>query len=90
MVNFAAGGIATPADAALMMTLGWDGVFVGSGIFKSEDSKERARSVVLAVSYHDDPKVVAEAQKMVDERKSMMGMGTKDLTLKMQERGVNV
>ena len=90
VVNFAAGGIATPADAALMMVLGCDGVFVGSGIFKSEDSKERARSVVTAVTYFDDPKVVAESQKMVDERKSMMGMGTKELTLKMQERGIDV
>jgi len=90
VVNFAAGGIATPADAALMMTLGCDGVFVGSGIFKSDDARERARSVVVAVTYYDDPKVVVEAQKMVDERKSMMGIGTKDLSLKMQERGVNV
>ncbi len=90
VVNFAAGGIATPADAALMMTLGCDGVFVGSGIFKAEDPKERARSVVVAVTYYDDPKVVAEAQKMVDERKSMMGTGTKELQLRMQERGVNV
>jgi pyridoxal 5'-phosphate synthase pdxS subunit len=90
VVNFAAGGIATPADAALMMTLECDGVFVGSGIFKSEDPKERARSVVTAVTYFDDPQVVAESQKMVDERKSMMGMGTKDLSLKMQERGINV
>jgi len=90
VVNFAAGGIATPADAALMMTLGCDGVFVGSGVFKAEDPRERARSLVVAVTYYDDPAVVAEAQKMVDERKSMMGMGTKDLTLKMQERGVNI
>ncbi len=90
VVNFAAGGIATPADAALMMTLGCDGVFVGSGIFKAEDPRERAKSVVVAVTYYDDPKVVAEAQKMVDERKSMMGTGTKELPLKMQERGVNV
>jgi pyridoxal 5'-phosphate synthase pdxS subunit len=89
VVNFAAGGIATPADAALMMTLGCDGVFVGSGIFKADDPRERARSTVVAVSYFDDPKVVAEAQKMIDERKSMMGTGTKELALKMQERGVN-
>jgi pyridoxal 5'-phosphate synthase pdxS subunit len=87
VVNFAAGGIATPADAALMMTLGCDGVFVGSGIFKSEDPRERARSVVVAVTYYDDPRVVVEAQKMVDEKKSMMGMGSKELTLRMQERG---
>ncbi len=91
VVNFAAGGIATPADAALMMTLGCDGVFVGSGVFKAEDPRERARSIVTAVTYFDDPRVVEEAQKMIDERKSMMGMGTmaKELTLKMQERGIN-
>jgi pyridoxal 5'-phosphate synthase pdxS subunit len=90
VVNFAAGGIATPADAALMMTLGCDGIFIGSGVFKSEDPRERAHSIVVAVTYYDEPKVVAEAQKMVDERKSMMGTGTKDLELKMQERGTNV
>jgi len=90
VVNFAAGGIATPADAALMMSLGCDGVFVGSGVFKAEDSRERARSIVVSVTYHDDPKVVAEAQKMVDERKSMLGIGAKDLALKMQDRGLNV
>lgn len=90
VVNFAAGGIATPSDAALMTALGCDGVFVGSGIFKSEDPRERARSVVTAVAYFDDPQVVAESQKMIDERKSMMGIGTKDLSIKMQERGINV
>lgn len=90
VVNFAAGGIATPADAALMMTLGCDGVFVGSGVFKSEDSRERAKSIVVAVTYYDDPRVVVEAQKTVDERKSMMGTGGKELALKMQERGANV
>jgi pyridoxal 5'-phosphate synthase pdxS subunit len=87
VVNFAAGGIATPADAALMMMLGADGVFVGSGIFKSEDPLERARAIVLATSFWDDPKVVAEAQKMVDEKKSMIGISAKDLDLRMQERG---
>jgi pyridoxal 5'-phosphate synthase pdxS subunit len=87
VVNFAAGGIATPADAALMMQLGCDGIFVGSGIFKSEDPAERARAIVLATTYWDDAKVVAEAQKMIDERKSMLGMDTKQLELRMQERG---
>jgi pyridoxal 5'-phosphate synthase pdxS subunit len=87
VVNFAAGGIATPSDAALMMILGCDGVFVGSGIFKSEDPKERARSVVLATTFYDDPDVVAEAQRMVDEKKSMAGLDVKNLELKMQERG---
>jgi len=87
VVNFAAGGIATPADAALMMNLGCDGVFVGSGIFKSEDPAERARSIVLAVTFHDDPSKVAEAQSMVDEKKSMSGMELQTLELRMQERG---
>jgi pyridoxal 5'-phosphate synthase pdxS subunit len=87
VVNFAAGGIATPSDAALMMILGCDGVFVGSGVFKSEDPKERARSIVLATTFHDDPDIVAEAQKMVDEKKSMAGLDVKNLELKMQERG---
>ena len=87
VVNFAAGGIATPSDAALMMILGCDGVFVGSGIFKSEDPKERARSVVLATTFHDNPDVVAEAQRMVDEKKSMAGLDVHNLELKMQERG---
>lgn len=68
VVNFAAGGIATPADAALMMWLGADGVFVGSGIFKSQDPENRARAIVLATSFYDDPETVAEAQKMVSRR----------------------
>jgi pyridoxal 5'-phosphate synthase pdxS subunit len=87
VVNFAAGGIATPADAALMMTLGCDGIFVGSGIFKSEDPMERARSIVLAATFYDDPSIVADAQRMVDEKKSMAGLDVKNLELKMQERG---
>ncbi|MEM3798331.1 MAG: pyridoxal 5'-phosphate synthase lyase subunit PdxS [Candidatus Bathyarchaeia archaeon] len=87
VVNFAAGGIATPADAALMMTLGCDGIFVGSGIFKSEDPLERAQAIVLATTFHDDPAKVAETQEMVDEKKSMMGFDLKTLELKMQERG---
>jgi len=87
VVNFAAGGIATPADAALMMNMGCDGIFVGSGIFKSADPKERARAIVLATTYYDDPKTVAEAQKMIDESKSMLGLDIKNLELRMQERG---
>lgn len=90
VVNFAAGGIATPADAAFLMNLGCDGIFVGSGIFKADDPAERARAVVIATTYHDDPKQVMEAQKMVDEKKSMLGMDIKNLDLKMQERGSNV
>lgn len=87
VVNFAAGGIATPADAAFLMNLGCDGVFVGSGVFKSDDAAERARALVIATTYHDDPKQVMEAQKLIDEKKSMLGMDTKNLDLRMQERG---
>jgi len=79
VVNFAAGGISTPADAAYLMTLGCDGIFVGSGIFKSEDAKERAQAVVLATTFWEDPDKVKEAQKMVDERQSMLGLDTKNL-----------
>jgi pyridoxal 5'-phosphate synthase pdxS subunit len=63
VVNFAAGGIATPADAALMMQLGADGVFVGSGIFKSEDPPARARAIVEATTYHNDPEVLARVSR---------------------------
>ncbi len=63
VVDFAAGGIATPADAALMMQLGNDGVFVGSGVFKSQDPAARARAIVEAVTHYDDPEAVAEASK---------------------------
>lgn len=89
VVNFAAGGIATSADAALMMTLKCDGVFVGSGIFKSEDPAERARAIVLATTFYNDPSIVTEAQKMIDERKSMLGFDVENLELKMQERGTD-
>jgi len=87
VVNFAAGGISTPADAALVMNLGCDGVFVGSGIFKAEDPEQRAKSIVLATTYYDDPTIVMEAQKLVDEKKSLLGLDTKSLELRMQERG---
>ncbi len=90
VVNFAAGGITTPADAALLMNLGCDGVFVGSGIFKSDDPAQRARAVVLATTFHDNPKIVMEAQKMVDEKKSLLGMDTNNLELRMQERGGHI
>ena len=63
VVNFAAGGIATPADAALMMQLGMDGVFVGSGIFKSENPEKRARAIVQAVTHFNDAKIIAEVSK---------------------------
>ena len=87
VVNFAAGGIATPADAAYLMSLGCDGIFVGSGIFKAEDAQERARAVVLATTFWEQPDKVKEAQKMIDERQSLLGLDVKNLELKMQERG---
>lgn len=90
VVNFAAGGISTPADAALLMSLGCDGVFVGSGIFKSDDASQRAQAIVLATTYFDDSKTVLESQRMVDEKKSMLGLDTQNLALKMQERGPSV
>jgi pyridoxal 5'-phosphate synthase pdxS subunit len=67
VVNFAAGGIATPADAALMMQLGMDGVFVGSGIFKSGDPARRARAIVQAVTHYSDPKILAEVSRDLGE-----------------------
>ncbi|MCE4623234.1 MAG: pyridoxal 5'-phosphate synthase lyase subunit PdxS [Caldisphaeraceae archaeon] len=90
VVNFAAGGIATPADAALMMWLGADGVFVGSGIFKSSDPRERAEAIVLATSMWDDPESVLEAQKMISEAKSMMGIDISSLRPEelLQTRGI--
>jgi pyridoxal 5'-phosphate synthase pdxS subunit len=67
VVNFAAGGIATPADAALMRMLGADGVFVGSGIFKSSDPEKRARAIVLATTHYDDPELLAEVSEDLGE-----------------------
>ncbi len=67
VVNFAAGGIATPADAALMMQLGMDGVFVGSGIFKSGDPVKRARAIVQAVTHYDNPEILAEVSRNLGE-----------------------
>ncbi len=90
VITFAAGGIATPADAALMMWLGADGVFVGSGIFKSQDPKERAEAIVLATARWDDPEAVVEAQRMVSERTAMAGIDVKTLKPEelLQTRGV--
>ena len=87
VVNFAAGGIATPADAAYLMSLGCDGIFVGSGIFKADDAKERARAVVLATTFWEDADAVKEAQKLINEKQSILGLDVKNLELKMQERG---
>lgn len=77
VVNFAAGGIATPADAALMMQLGVDGVFVGSGIFKSGDPARRAKAIVEATTHYNDPKIIAEVSKGLGE--AMVGIGVTQL-----------
>ena len=77
VVNFAAGGIATPADAALMMQLGCDGVFVGSGIFKSGDPKERAEAIVIATTNYNDPEKLIEVSKNLGE--PMVGINIDDL-----------
>jgi len=87
VVNFAAGGIATPADAAYLMSLGCDGIFVGSGIFNANDASERARAIVLATTFWNESEKVKEAQKMIDERQSMLGLDVKTLELRMQDRG---
>jgi pyridoxal 5'-phosphate synthase pdxS subunit len=77
VVNFAAGGVATPADAALMMQLGVDGVFVGSGIFKSGNPALRGKAIVEAVTHYNDPKILAEVSKGLGE--AMVGIGVSDL-----------
>jgi len=87
VVNFAAGGIATPADAAYLMSLGCDGIFVGSGIFNAEDAMERARATVLATTFWEDADAVKEAQKMINEKQSILGLDVKNLELRMQDRG---
>ncbi|MDP1807933.1 MAG: pyridoxal 5'-phosphate synthase lyase subunit PdxS [Actinomycetota bacterium] len=87
VVNFSAGGIATPADAALMMQLGADGVFVGSGIFKSEDPASRAKAIVLATTHFNDSKVLAEASKGLGD--AMPGLEISDIPAEdlIQNRG---
>jgi pyridoxal 5'-phosphate synthase pdxS subunit len=87
VINFAAGGIATPADAALMMQLGSDGVFVGSGIFKSSDPRIRAKAIVDAVTNFDDPKVIAEVSKGLGEAMHGIEISTIPEQQRMQERG---
>ena len=88
VVNFAAGGVATPADAALMMQLGADGVFVGSGIFKSGNPVERGHAIVQAVTHYNDPKIVAEVSKGLGE--AMVGISTRSIPEKdlLAPRGV--
>lgn len=85
VVNFAAGGVATPADAALMMQLGAEGVFVGSGIFKSGDPVKRASAIVKAVTNYNDPKVLAELSRNLGE--AMVGINEQEIELLMAERG---
>lgn len=85
VVNFAAGGVATPADAALMMQLGAEGVFVGSGIFKSGDPVKRAQAIVKAVTNYNNPKILAELSEDLGE--AMVGINESEIQLLMAERG---
>lgn len=85
VVNFAAGGVATPADAALMMQLGAEGVFVGSGIFKSGDPAKRAAAIVKAVTNYNDAKLIAELSEDLGE--AMVGINENEIKLIMEERG---
>lgn len=85
VVNFAAGGVATPADAALMMQLGAEGVFVGSGIFKSGDPAKRAAAIVQAVTNYTDAKLIAELSTDLGE--AMVGINEQEIELLMAERG---
>jgi pyridoxal 5'-phosphate synthase pdxS subunit len=85
VVNFAAGGVATPADAALMMQLGADGVFVGSGIFKSGDAAKRAKAIVMAVTNYDKSDILLEVSTDLGE--AMVGINEDEIQLLMSERG---
>ena len=87
VVNFAAGGVATPADAALMMQLGCDGVFVGSGIFKSGNASKRAKAIVQAVTHYNDPKVLAAVSEDLGEAMVGLNVSSMDAKDKMQGRG---
>jgi len=87
VVNFAAGGIATPADAAIMMQLGSDGVFVGSGIFKSDNPQKRAKAIVEAVANYDDPEVIARVSKDIGAAMPGLEIGTIPKDQLLQERG---
>lgn len=86
VVNFAAGGVATPADAALMMQLGAEGVFVGSGIFKSGNPAKRAQAIVKAVTNFNDPKILAEISTNLGE--AMVGINEGEIQIIMAERGI--
>lgn len=85
VVNFAAGGIATPADAALMMQLGAEGVFVGSGIFKSGDPEKRAKAIVEAVTNYDKPEILAKISENLGQ--AMVGINEEEIKVLMAERG---
>ena len=87
VVNFAAGGIATPSDAAIMMQLGSDGVFVGSGIFKSEKPEKRARSIVQAVTHYDKPEIIADVSKNIGNAMNGIEMENIPKEKRLQERG---
>ncbi|MDD4767485.1 MAG: pyridoxal 5'-phosphate synthase lyase subunit PdxS [Desulfotomaculaceae bacterium] len=87
VVNFAAGGIATPADAALMMNLGCDGIFVGSGIFKSKDPAARAKAIVAATTHYNDPQILAEISKGLGEAMPGLEIQTIAPEQRMQDRG---
>lgn len=87
VVNFAAGGVATPADAALMMNLGCDGIFVGSGIFKSKDPAARAKAIVAATTHYNDPQILAEVSKNLGEAMPGLEIQTIAPEQKMQDRG---
>lgn len=87
VLNFAAGGIATPADAALMMQLGCDGIFVGSGIFKSKNPAARARAIVLATAHYKDPKILAEVSKDLGEAMPGLEISAIAAEQRMQDRG---
>jgi len=85
VLNFAAGGVATPADAALMMQLGAEGVFVGSGIFKSGDPAKRAAAIVKAVAHYNDAKQLAKLSEDLGE--AMVGINESEIEILMAERG---
>jgi len=87
VVNFAAGGIATPADAAMMMQLGCDGIFVGSGIFKSKNPAARAKAIVAATTHYNDPAVLAEVSKDLGEAMPGLEISTISPEQRMQDRG---
>lgn len=86
VVNFSAGGVATPADAALMRQLGAEGVFVGSGIFKSGNPEQRAKAIVEAVKHFNDPKVIAKVSENLGE--AMVGINENEIEIIMAERGI--